>query len=98
MSATPILPHQFAASILLFYAFLAVCFSAKRLSKSVKLTHLDIDLEYCTVDDLEYMTVLLLTQAQTTVLNEQETRRFAAVSRELEDRKHGKSVVSISSK
>jgi hypothetical protein len=44
------------------------------------------------------MTVLLLTQAQTTVLNEQETRRFAAVSRELEDRKHGKSVVSISSK
>jgi hypothetical protein len=111
MPAHTILPHQLSASILFFYALLALCISAKRSSRlprkrpprSVglppKLTHRDVDLRYCTVDELEYMTVLLLTQADDEFLTEAETQRFLAVSQELENRrKHGASVISISGK
>jgi hypothetical protein len=101
MSAAFILPHQLSASILLFYALLALCISAKRSPRhppkrppqSVglppKLTHFDVDLMFCTVEELEYMTGQLLMQAQTVTLNEHETRRFWAVSRELNRRRNG---------
>ena len=107
MPAHTILPHQCAASILFFYALIALCISAKRSPRqpskrpprSVKLTHRDVDLRYCTVDELEYMSVLLLTQADDEFLTEAETQRFLAVSQELENRrKHGASVISISTK
>jgi hypothetical protein len=93
MSAPIILSHQLAASILFFYAFLAICFSKrsqrqppKRPPQPVRLTHLDVDLEYCTKEELEYLTVLLLTQAQTVTLTQRETSRFAEVCRELHRR------------
>jgi hypothetical protein len=88
MHACTILSHQLAACTLFFYALLGIVFSAKRPPQSVKpkRTHLDVDLRYCTVEELEYVTVLLLTQAKNQTLSDAETLRFLAVACELERR------------
>ena len=95
MSATTILPQQFAGFTLLFYALLALCFSRrsrnqspKRPPQSVKLTHLDVDLEFCTEEELRYLQACLLTSAGNPILSEAETARFFAITAEL-DRRQG---------
>ena len=85
MSAITILPHHFAASILFVYALLAFCFSARRPPQSVKLTHMDVELAFCTTEELEYMLALLLNSSAR--LTEREISRFWDVCAELENRR-----------
>ena len=88
MSAATILPHQLAASILFAYALLALCFSVRRPPQSVKpLTHLDVDLEYCTVEELEYMQATLLTSGRGMSLTPAEINRFWELCIELDSRR-----------
>lgn len=84
MFALAILPHQQAAAVLFLYALLAVCFSTKRPCRSVKptqFTHLDVDLRYCTLEELQYMKALLT--------ESQHADRLVAVKRELTRRQKG---------
>jgi hypothetical protein len=83
MFASHILPHHFAGSILLFYGLLALCFTTRKPPQSVKLTHMDVELAYCTQEELEYCLVLLLTHAHTMTLTDDETRRYFEVTQEL---------------
>jgi hypothetical protein len=86
MSAITILPHHIAASLLSLYAGLAIVFTDRKPPQSVPekpLTYLDVDLQCCTDEELLYVLALVLTQAQTLTLTEDETARFRAVCREL---------------
>lgn len=87
MSAVTILPHHIAASILFVYALLALCFTVRRPPQSVKLTHLDVDLEYCTSEELEYMQTVLLTTGQGMSLTTAEINRFWELCIELDSRR-----------
>jgi hypothetical protein len=83
MSATPILAHQIAGGILLFYAFLAILFCRPRRSEpQPPLTHRDVDLRYCTPEELEYMIDVLLNDNAT----EAEQARLYEVNEELKRR------------
>lgn len=91
MSAASILPHQLAAATLFFYAFVMVIVSRKEHStkkppQAVKLTHLDVDLTYCTVDELEYVLFCILVSAQNITLNDMELNRFWDVFAEMSRR------------
>jgi hypothetical protein len=87
MSAITILSHQLAASILFLYAVVAVVFTTTRKPpQRVPLTHFDVDLKHCTVDELEYMLGLLLVSAPGLTLSEQEINRFWSIMQELDQR------------
>jgi hypothetical protein len=65
MSAVTILPHQLAASILFLYAALAVVFTTRRKPPQPvppPLTYRDVDLVFCTDEELDYMLGVILVQ------------------------------------
>lgn len=88
MLAATILPHQVAASILFVYALLALCFTVRRTPQKVMPnTHLDVDLEHCTDEELEYMQALLLTSGPGMSLTSAEINRSLALCIELDSRR-----------
>jgi hypothetical protein len=88
MSAISIIPsHQLAAATLFFYALVAVFFSVRKPPKPVPrppLTHLDVDIRYCSEEELEFMQGLLIASAP---LNEAEISRFWDICSELDSRR-----------
>ncbi len=97
MSAHTILPHQLAASILFFYGGVALFCSRmkgfrypkpqKRPPRSVRpLSYLDVDLKYCTQNELQYIVVQIRCAAQQRTLTDRERARLLEVDAEVERR------------
>ena len=91
MYLASILPHTIAGNILLFYGLLAIAFSQpkRKPPQSVPtqpLTPQNVDLEFCSQEELEVMMGVILKSANQLTLTDDELSRFWSVNKELKRR------------